>query len=73
MTDKQWQSVINECRKAGNEHLRLLGVAEEEYIRRYGHNPSEIDDDWWIDALHFCKGDTDLKGIKQSAELRNDR
>lgn len=73
MTDKQWQSVINRCRKAGDEHLRLLKIAEDEYINRYGHNPSEVDDDWWIDTLHYCKGDTDLEKIKQSAELRNDR
>ena len=68
MTDKQWQSAINKCRKAGDEHKRLLTIAENEYIRRYGHNPSEVDDDWWIDTLHVCTGDTDLEKIKDSAE-----
>jgi len=73
MTDRQWQLVINKCRKAGDEHLRLLRIAEKEYIRRYGNHPSDVDDDWWIDALHYCTGDTDLKEIKSSAENRNDR
>lgn len=73
MTDKQWQSVIDKCRKAGDKHLQLLQIAEKEYERRYGHNPSEVDDDWWIDTLHYCKGDTSVDKIKQSAELRNDR
>ena len=72
MTDKQWQSVINKCRKAGDEHKRLLIIAENEYIRRYGHNPSEVDDDWWIDTLHQCCGDTDLQKIKDNAELHCD-
>lgn len=73
MTDKQWQSVINKCRKAGDKHFMLLKIAEDEYIRRYGHNPSEVDDDWWIDTLHYCKGDSSVDKIKQSAELCNDR
>ena len=69
MTDKQWQSVIKKCRKAGDEHLRLLKIAEDEYIKRYGHNPSEVDDDWWIDTLHYCKRDISLDKIKSAAEL----
>lgn len=52
MTDKEWQTVIDACYKAGKEHLRLLKIAEKEYIRRYKHNPSEVDDDYWIDSLH---------------------
>jgi hypothetical protein len=74
MTDKEWQSVIKKCQKSGLEHLGYLKIAEDEYIKRYGHHPSEVDDDWWIDSLHYCKGDTDLKKIKDSAELHcNDR
>ena len=72
MTNKQWQSLINRCIKAGEEHLRLLKKAEDEYIRRYGHNPSEVDDDWWIDALHQCKGNSDIDMIIESAELHKD-
>ena len=70
MTDKKWQEVIDKCRAMGDEHKRLLLIAEDEYQRRYGHKPSDVDDDWWIDSLHYCTGDTDLKGIKKSAEMR---
>ena len=73
MTDKKWLSIINKCRKAGDEYLRLLKIAEDEYQRRYGNNPSDVDDDWWIDTLHYCKGDTDLCKIKDSAEFKNKR
>ena len=56
-------------------HLRkskaLLEVAEAEYERRYGHHPSDVDDDWWIDTLHYGNGGTDLKKIKASAEMRS--
>jgi len=73
MTDKQWQSVIDKCRKAGNKHLQLLQIAEKEYERRYGNNPSEVDDDWWIDTLHYGRGSTDLDLIKKAAEMRTGR
>jgi hypothetical protein len=73
VTYKQWQSIIDKCKKAGDEHLRLLKIAENEYERRYGHYPSEVDDDWWIDVLHYCKGDTSVDAIKESAEFRIDR
>lgn len=73
MTDKKWQSLIKKCQKAGNEHLRLLKIAEDEYVKRYGHNPSEVDDDWWIDTLHYGRGSTDLNLIKKAAEMRTNR
>ncbi len=73
MTDKQWQRVIDKCQEAGQEHLRLLRIAEAEYEKRYGHNPSEVDDDWWIDTVHYCKGNTDIELIKMAANDRNDR
>ena len=69
MTDKEWQKVISACQKAGLQHRKLLRVAESEYIRRYGHDPSEVNDDWWIDTLHYCNGDSDVKKIKESAQL----
>ena len=71
MTDKKWQEIITACRVAGDEHLRLLRIAEDEYIRRYKYNPSEVDDDEWIDALHYCNGHSDLSKLKESAELHS--
>ena len=73
MTDKKWHEVIIKCKAACDEHLRLLKIAEEEYIKRYGIAPSELNDDWWIDTLHYGIGSTDLDLIKKSAEMRTDR
>ena len=70
MKDKQWNSIILKCNKAHQEYLRLLQVAEEEYRSRYGHYPSEVDDDWWIDTMHYGKLDLNLDKIKSSAEDR---
>lgn len=73
MTDKQWHKIIIKCKSACDEHLRLLDIAEKEYKRRYGHLPSEVDDDWWIDTLHYGRGSTDLEEIKKAAEMHTDR
>ena len=73
MTDKKWHEIIIKCKAACDEHLRLLKIAEEEYSKRYGHAPSEVDDDWWIDTLHYGRGSTDLDLIKKAAEMHTDR
>lgn len=73
MTDKKWHSIIIKCKAACDEHQRLLKIAEEEYFRRYGHSPSDVDDDWWIDTLHYGHGSPDLNLIKKAAEMRIDR
>lgn len=67
MTDKKWLKVIEECSDVYAKYLALLEIAEEEYIRRYGNNPSDVDDDWWIDCMHYGVGAIDLDKIKQSA------
>ncbi|MFY8160470.1 MAG: hypothetical protein ACOVNU_04010 [Candidatus Kapaibacteriota bacterium] len=67
MTDKQWHKIIIKCKAACDNHKVLLKIAEDEYIRRYGKNPIEVDDDWWIDCLHYGHGSTDLDKIKQNA------
>lgn len=69
MTNKEWLSAITKCKKAGDEHLRLLFLAEEEYKRRFGDNPSNVDDDYWIDTLHYCNADIDFEEIIASAEM----
>ena len=69
MTDKKWQDLISKCRAAGDQHQELLREAENEYKRRYGNFPSEVNDDWWIDGLHYCSGSVDLKAIKTHAKL----
>ena len=38
------------------EHKRILELCEAEYEARFGNNPSEVDDDYWIDSLHYGQG-----------------
>ena len=60
MTDQKWHKIIIKCKAACDEHLRLLKIAEDEYFQRYGNAPSDVNDDWWIDTLHYGRGSTDL-------------
>ncbi len=73
LTDKQWEKLIRKANTLANEHRLVIQSAESEYENRYGHNPSEIDDDWWIDTLHYGQGDTDLDAIKIQAKLSVER
>lgn len=73
MTDKQWNKVIVKCKTACDKHKYLLKIAEDEYERRYGNNPSEVDDDWWIDALHCGNGSIGLEKIIENAKWSNDK
>jgi hypothetical protein len=74
MTDKQWHKSILKAHKLAIAHREAMQVAEEEYERRYGYKPSEWDDDWWIDIVHYgMGGDTSLDRIKQEAQRRKDR
>lgn len=69
MTDKQFQKLIDRCVKAAKLHYALLQDAEAEYERRFGFNPSDVDDDFWIDSLH--QGDeATVAQITESAESR---
>jgi len=53
MTDIQFQKAINKATKKLNEYHAALEIAEEEYKRRFGTYPSDVDDDNWIDAMHL--------------------
>ena len=52
MSDKQFQALINRTWKVKQQFYVLLETSEAEYERRYGSNPSDIDDDSWIDTMH---------------------
>ena len=56
MTDKQFTELLKKVANAGNEYIRLYHLAEEEYERRYGANPSDIDDDSWLDWFALAGG-----------------
>ena len=51
MTDRKFQSLLDRTAAAQRKFQTLLREAEAEYARRYGANPSDVDDDEWIDAM----------------------
>lgn len=56
MTDKQFNSLLVRLSKANDRYRTLLDEAEEEFKKRYGFYPSEIDYDSWIDCFHIGVG-----------------
>jgi hypothetical protein len=68
MTDKQWQKLIKKAHSLAIKHRIAMQEAEEEYVRRFGTHPSDWDDDWWIDHVHYGMGsDCDIKKITEEA------
>ena len=72
MTDRKWESIIKKSQKKLLEAFELRKIAETEYVRRYGQHPSEWDDDWWIDTVHYGRGDVDIQKIKEEAQRHKD-
>ena len=70
MTDSEWKKLITRTQNAYRKYEKLLAEAEKEYEERYGHPPSDADDDWWIDLMHLGLGDINLDEIKSAAEIR---
>lgn len=56
MSDTQFTALLSRVARAYNKYKPLLDKAESEYERRYGNNPSDVDDDYWIDSLHGACG-----------------
>jgi hypothetical protein len=52
MTDKQFVAKIRLAMIAAIKHKNLVKELEEEYENRFGRNPSDADDDYWIDTVH---------------------
>lgn len=68
MSDKEFTTLMRKTQKAGLIHKKLLAELEEEYYARYGQYPSEVDDDFFIDAFDYCQGDLPtLEQVHESA------
>lgn len=52
MTDNQFQHLLDRLCKANVRYKKLLAECEQEYQRRHGVNPSDCNDDFWIDSFH---------------------
>ena len=71
MTDKQFQKAIDEARDLLIKYHQKLKVAEDEYERRYGSHPSDIDDDEWIDSMHVVGIPITVEQVKASFDERS--
>ena len=73
MNDNQFQKAINKATKKLNEYNTALKVAEDEYERRFGSHPSDIDDDYWIDSMHVQGSRITVDQVNKSFELRDNQ
>ena len=80
MTDPQFEKLLARTAKAQRKYNSLLILCEQEYERRYGSYPSDVDDDSWIDSLHGAGGMANEltveevdKGAKMSGLSRIDK
>lgn len=70
MSDSEFVSLLGRVIKANIKYKNLLKLAEDEYEKRFGHNPSDIGDDNWLDIFHYnVDVELDLEQIKEEAEL----
>ena len=70
MKDKDFQKLLDDTTKAHLKYRSLLDKAEEEYKRRFGFYPCEVDDDYWIDSFHESPIGATVEEVFKSAELR---
>ena len=73
MTNKKLQDLINVTIRLKLKYQSKLELLEQEYERRFGYNPSEIDDDNFIDTFHYAQGSdmTVVELIKNAKTLIN--
>lgn len=69
MTDLRFQNLLDKVTSANIKYQSLLKEAEQEYLRRFGNLPSEVDDDNWIDIFHYNPIYTSVKDITSNADV----
>ena len=71
MTNKQFIAKVKAAMMAAQKHQALICELEREYEKRFGRNPSDADDDFWIDTVHQGNGSVPtVEEITESAGLR---
>ena len=70
MKDKSYQLLLNQLTKAHAKYLALLNKAEEEYKRRFGNYPADVDDDWWIDSFCQSAKGSSLEDVIKNAQTK---
>lgn len=56
MNDASFEKIMRRCLEARDIYSTFLKQCEDEYVRRFGVHPSDIDDDCWIDIFHYGGG-----------------
>lgn len=56
MKDYEYKKLLKRAADQTCKALELMQLAHDEYERRYGSRPSDIDDDAWIDAMTGTAG-----------------
>jgi hypothetical protein len=73
MTDNKFEILLYKLNRAHRKYCKLLSLAEDEYKRRFGNFPSEVDDDWWIDSFCQSPAGSTLKDVIIHATRANER
>ena len=53
MKDNDLKELMDITIESLNTYKNTLEVLEEEYKKRFGNYPSDIDDDYFIDTFHY--------------------
>jgi hypothetical protein len=72
MTDKEFKKLIKDTKAAQKRYLTLLDKAENEYERRFGNNPSDVNDDNWIDTMHYPQEELNFEDMMEKAKEANE-
>ena len=71
MTNKSFNKLLMRLANANDRYKKLLGKSEEEFKKRYGVYPSDIDFDSWIDVYHVGNGYLRAEEIEREMETNN--
>lgn len=69
MTDTKFQKVLDDLAKANENYKKLLTIAEDEIKNRFGYDPSDVDNDSWIDVYHVGIGRMTVRQVEESMKL----
>lgn len=53
MTDKKLKELMDLTIEVRESYIATLQALEDEYKKRFGNYPSDVDDDYFIDTFHY--------------------
>lgn len=72
MTNKELKKLMDKTYKYACLHHEFLKQLEDEYENRYGCNPSDVDDDFFIDTFIYASGPKcTIKQMDENAKLHS--